>query len=77
MLIIVLQRFSWVAGEATVETIAKSLMGDYRPEHLFSLKQAVDTFKFYQSQIAECDHEIETLLEEFDASFELPLEVHH
>ena len=30
----------------SVETIAKSLEGNYRPEHLFSLKQAVETYEF-------------------------------
>ena len=52
----------------SVETIAKSLRGNYRLEHLFSLKQAVETFEFYQSQIADCDREIETLLASFDSA---------
>ena len=30
----------------SIATIAKSLEGNYRPEHLFSLKQAVETFEF-------------------------------
>jgi hypothetical protein len=51
----------------SIETIAKSLEGNYRPEHLFSLKQAVETFEFYQIQIARCDQEIEALLSTFDA----------
>ena len=51
----------------SIATIAKSLEGNYRPEHLFSLKQAVETFEFYQSQIAKCDQEIEALLVTFDA----------
>jgi len=48
-------------------TIARSLCGNYRPEHLFSLKQAVDLFAFYQGQIAECDKEILSQLTTFDA----------
>ena len=40
------------------ETIAKALEGDYRPEHVFCLKQAVDVFDFYQRQIAACDNQI-------------------
>lgn len=52
----------------SMETIAKSLEGNYRYEHLFSLKQAVDTFEFYQGQIADCDREIEVLLTSFDAA---------
>lgn len=51
----------------SIETIAKSLEGNYRPEHLFSLKQAVETFEFYQAQIAKCDEEIESLISTFDA----------
>lgn len=52
----------------SVETIAKSLRGSYRLEHLFSLKQAVETFEFYQRQIADCDREIKTLLASFDSA---------
>lgn len=51
----------------SVETIAKSLEGNYHPEHLFGLQQAVETFECYQTQIAMCDREIETLLSTFDA----------
>lgn len=50
------------------ETIARSLRGNYRPEHLFSLKQAVDLYDFYQNQIAECDREILAQLATFDAA---------
>jgi len=47
--------------------IAKSLVGNYRKEHLFSLRQAVELFQFYQRKITECDREIEHLLSQFDA----------
>jgi transposase len=40
------------------EIIAKALEGDYRAEHLFSLKQAIELFDFYQQQISECDEQI-------------------
>jgi transposase len=50
------------------ETIARSLRGNFRPEHLFSLKQAVDLYVFYQGQIAECDREILSQLATFDAA---------
>jgi hypothetical protein len=30
---------------ASHETIAKSLVGDYRPEHLFTLRQSVDLYR--------------------------------
>ncbi|OQC73106.1 MAG: Transposase IS116/IS110/IS902 family protein [Spirochaetes bacterium ADurb.Bin001] len=51
----------------SIATIAKSLQGNYRPEHLFSLKQAVEALEFYEAQIAECDREIESLLASFDS----------
>lgn len=50
------------------ETIARSLHGNYRPEHLFSLKQAVDLYGFYQGQIAECDQVILGQLATFDVA---------
>ena len=62
-------------GKNSIDTISKSLEGNYRHEHLFSLKQAVDTFEFYQGQITDCDREIENLLSGFDsATRSLPLQ---
>jgi hypothetical protein len=49
-------------------TIARSLKGHFRPEHLFSLKQAVDLYEFYQGQIGECDRQILDQLARFDAA---------
>jgi transposase len=49
------------------ETIARSLQGNYRPEHLFSLKQAVELYEFYQAKIAECERQILEQLQQFDA----------
>lgn len=45
--------------KATEQTLVKALTGDYRPEHLFCLKQAVEGLKFVQKQIAEVDAELE------------------
>ena len=41
-----------------IELIKKSLQGNYREDHLFTLKQAVEAYDFFQSRIAECDEEI-------------------
>ena len=49
------------------ETIARSLRGNYRQEHLFSLKQAVELYEFYQAKIAECERQILEQLQQFDA----------
>jgi transposase len=46
-------------------TIAKALEGNYQEEHLFSLKQAVELFDIYQEKIAQCDREIEKILNQF------------
>ena len=39
-------------------TIAKSLVGNYRAEHLFALRQAVDLYEIYQAKITDCDEAI-------------------
>jgi transposase len=44
------------------EEVLKALSGDYRPEHVFALKQAVEIYDFYQQKIMECDREIERLI---------------
>ncbi len=45
-------------------TIAKSLVGNYRPEHLFALRQAVELYDIYQTKIADCEAAIVTYLEQ-------------
>jgi transposase len=44
--------------KANEQTIAKALEGDYRPEHVFALRQALELFDFYQKEIRDCDQEI-------------------
>lgn len=41
------------------DEIAKALTGNYRPEHIFALKQALALYDFYTAQIAECDAQME------------------
>ena len=43
----------------TEAEIAKALTGNYRPEHVFALKQALALYDFYTAPLAECDAEIE------------------
>ena len=50
----------------SVETIAKALMGNYRDEHLFALRQGFDLFNTYQNKLAECDEKIAAELAGFD-----------
>ena len=56
---------------SSVETIAKALTGDYRTEHLFVLKQARESYRFLQAQIAECDVEVDTVLSGWEAKVDL------
>jgi transposase len=48
------------------ETIAKSLEGTWRDEHIFQLRLAVARFDFIHGQIAECDRAIEACLGTFE-----------
>ena len=58
------------------EVIAQGLTGNYRPEHLFALKQALELYDTYHAKITECDQAIEQFLQTFDSRLEpttLPL----
>jgi transposase len=50
--------------KATEEVIAKSLVGDYRAEHLFTLRQSLAAYRNYQKLIDDCEREIRRCLEE-------------
>ena len=47
---------------ASGEEIARSLQGNWRAEHLFALRQALDAFDFCARQLAQCDAQIEAQL---------------
>src|SRR5262245_58145833 len=51
--------------KASIETVRKSLVGDYRPEHIFTLKQSQMAYRYYQQLIADCDREIHQRIETF------------
>lgn len=70
-----------VAGERSAKTLAKlrneccknseevieqALVGNYREEHIFALRQALDLYDIYQTKLAECDAEAQKALEKFD-----------
>lgn len=48
--------------KASRDTIARSLHGDWRPEQLFVLQQALATWKHYQQLITDCDAQIQITL---------------
>src|SRR2546430_7726150 len=58
--------------KATESTIAKSLVGDYRREHLFTLGQSLAAYRHYQKLIGACDKEIEQYLETFEPKADPP-----
>jgi transposase len=63
--------------KATEGTIAKALVGDYRREHLFTLRQSLAAFRHYQQLIAACDVEIQQYLRQLESRVDttaLPLE---
>jgi transposase len=50
------------------QEIAKSLEGNYKREHVFSLQQAVELFDFYAQQLQSCDEQLEALYGEIELS---------
>ena len=52
------------------EIIEASLVGNYRDEHLFSLKQALSLYDFYAEKIHECDDRIQKKLEKLETKCE-------
>ena len=57
--------------KAPPERIEKSLQGDYREEHLFTLRQCLGAYRFIQSQMMQCDAQIATMLARFDSAVEV------
>jgi transposase len=47
------------------ETVEKSLRGNWRQEHLFTLRQSLELCRSYQSQIVAAEQKIESVLDEF------------
>jgi len=50
----------------TEKEIALALEGNYKPEHVFVLKQALQAYDFFQQQIRDCDAEMERLYAAFE-----------
>lgn len=54
------------------EILLRALTGNWQPEHLFALEQAVSLFDFYQEKIRECDVKIEESLHQLCQSSSEP-----
>jgi transposase len=49
---------------ATEKEFVAALTGNYRPEHVFALKQNLELFDIHQSKLADCDAAIEAHLQQ-------------
>jgi transposase len=57
--------------KASEETMVQALTGDYRAEHLFTLKQSLAAYRQYQKLMGACDLEVEQQLKQFDAKVDV------
>ena len=48
--------------KASEETIEEALTGNFRPEHVFALRQALALYDAHEKLVAECDVEVEAVL---------------
>lgn len=58
----VLATYRDVRCAASEETIRAALTGNYRPEHVFVLRQALELYEVHHAKVAACDVEIEAVL---------------
>jgi len=63
----VLAKLRYSQVRASEEVIMKSLVGDYRREHLFTLRQSLEAYRYYQSLLRDCDQQIEQELKNLDS----------
>ena len=54
--------------KSSQDTVAKALEGDYREEHVFALKQSLESFRHYERLVAEVNQEIESRLHGLETS---------
>ena len=54
--------------KAGVETVRAALVGNYQPEHVFTLTQALALYDFYQRCVEECDRQIEQAVAALNAA---------
>lgn len=56
--------------KASPEMLAKALVGDYRPEHLFTLRQSLAAYRQVLDLIEECDREVAARLGAFASTID-------
>lgn len=58
--------------KASLDTICRALEGNYRPEHVFALRQSLELYDFHHAKVDECDAEIEVALRSLNADRKEP-----
>src|SRR5579871_3963574 len=69
-----LERCDQSIREKKRSRVIESLRGDWQEQHLFALRQAVESWKHYQRLITACDQEIEKVLHEISGPPSQPQE---
>jgi transposase len=59
--------------KSTPEEMAAALKGDWRPEHLFVLQQSLEAYRFFQTQLTQCDGHLQETMNQLVA--EMGLEI--
>lgn len=59
--------------KASLDEIRQGLDGNYRSEHVFALRQALELYEFHHAKVAECDVEIEAALGKLNNARETPV----
>jgi transposase len=62
----VLAEYRDVRCKESQDTIRQALTGNYRPEHVFALRQSLELYEFHQTKATECDVEIEAVMRELN-----------
>ncbi|MGU5795556.1 IS110 family transposase [Aeromonas hydrophila] len=60
--------------QSSIETIQRALVGNYQPEHVFALSQALAMYDAYQTQISLCDEQIAQSLQQLSRGKPRPSE---
>ena len=63
-----------ILGKKGIEVV-ESLRGCYKDAHLFELRQVLASYRFAQQQIAECDKELERMLQALTSAMDPPADL--
>lgn len=64
---VVLAQMKHPLVKSSTDTIVQALTGNWRPEHLFTLRQAVELYDIYQQKIQACDQEIQAYMKTLES----------